>query len=426
MAEEGKQFNKADLPDHQQAFVDLASAKIQEQIEKAEKGLPWQSPFATDMAGMPFNIATNQPFTGENIAIALMSGFVKPGFMTFKQMEAESKKLGKPLKLEKGSKATYFSKVLEVPKRDEQGNILKDEQGKPIPDTWPNGDKKLTRKWFAYFNESQIKGLEPSIKLNAGMEVGETVKTLANALMERDGLSVKHSGVGEAYYEPKKHEIHMPNVELFKSPEGYQQTFQHEAIHSTMKALERPIYKGIMEGKSLPWDSPERAKEELAAELGSVFLSVALGTPHSMQNHENSIPYMKSWLSVLKNEKNYLHVAAGQASKACQFVEGHYKAYVAEQELQKSIAESPKARMAMQVDRLYQIAASTGNNVGKEDAFVKKNLTAYIKQNGFTKDEVQDFVKENADMAKLVDMKKAFPSEETQAKTKKKELAPAL
>jgi antirestriction protein ArdC len=187
------------------------------------------------------------------------------------------------------------------------------------------------------FNASCVKGLEPYIKPNQEVKPFEVVEMFSEALKERTGLKVEHSARGKAYYSPSEHKIHMPNHEFFKSSEAYADTFFHESGHSTGKAMGRDMSgKFGAEGEA----GKKYAHEELIAELSSSFLSVELNIPHNPSSHENQAAYIKSWLQVLENDKTFIFKASNQASKAVEYMVGHYNSYKQELEQKQSMKDS--------------------------------------------------------------------------------------
>jgi Zincin-like metallopeptidase len=59
------------------------------------------------------------------------------------------------------------------------------------------------------------------------------------------------------------------------------------------------------------------AKEELRAELASVFLAAERGIPHDPEQHA---AYVGSWIKTLKEDKNEIFRAAHDASRAADFL----------------------------------------------------------------------------------------------------------
>src|SRR6185295_449965 len=62
---------------------------------------------------------------------------------------------------------------------------------------------------------------------------------------------------------------------------------------------------------------PGYAKEELRAELASVFLAAERGIPHNPEQHA---AYVGSWVESLRKDKNEIFRAAHDASKAVDFL----------------------------------------------------------------------------------------------------------
>jgi antirestriction protein ArdC len=93
----------------------------------------------------------------------------------------------------------------------------------------------------------------------------------------------------------------------------YYSTFFHEIIHSTghEKRLNRSLKNGF--------GSESYAKEELIAELGSVFLNNHYGIETS-NTFDNSTAYIQSWLKALKDDKKLIVTASTQAEKAANYV----------------------------------------------------------------------------------------------------------
>jgi antirestriction protein ArdC len=304
--------------DHYQEFTESIVARIEEALEHVDKGLTWERPII-ECTDWPFNFNTGERYKGGNVAFLASAEFMDPRFGTFKQMQDEANKTGKTLQLEKGSKATYVMKVIPVYVRDEDGEITKNGSGQPIPAVDASGKQKIGIKWYAVFNASQIIGMEPYVKPNLEVKPFEVVEILSAALKARTGLKVEHSAVGQAYYSPAQHKVHMANPSMFKSSEAYADTFFHETGHSTGPALGRKMDGGF--------GSSSYAQEELVAELSSCFMAMEMGIPHNPASHENHAAYMRSWLKALKDDKKYIFAAVSLASKAVEYQMGHYNAY---------------------------------------------------------------------------------------------------
>jgi antirestriction protein ArdC len=69
------------------------------------------------------------------------------------------------------------------------------------------------------------------------------------------------------------------------------------------------------------WDRKEKnyAAGELIAEMASCFLATELGVPNT-EPLENHAAYVKSWLTAMKEDSNFIFKASRQASKVCDFL----------------------------------------------------------------------------------------------------------
>ena len=117
-----------------------------------------------------------------------------------------------------------------------------------------------------------------------------------------------------AFYNRKTDSIHLPLKDAFKSEQGYYGTALHELAHWTghPSRLNRPTLTDSYRFGDLNY-----AKEELRAELASVFIAAEVGIPHNPANHA---AYVGSWIKVLKDDKNEIFRAAHDASTASDFV----------------------------------------------------------------------------------------------------------
>ncbi|MBQ9000469.1 MAG: DUF1738 domain-containing protein [Eggerthellaceae bacterium] len=105
--------------------------------------------------------------------------------------------------------------------------------------------------------------------------------------------------------------INVPLRSQFFNLDAFASVVAHEMTHSTGLELGRKF------GKK---GTPEYAKEELVAELGSMFLCAALGFDfhHKVEREDNSAAYIASWLKRTGNKDKELDVykAAQKALKA--------------------------------------------------------------------------------------------------------------
>jgi hypothetical protein len=91
-------------------------------------------------------------------------------------------------------------------------------------------------------------------------------------------------------------------------------TALHEAAHSSghPSRLNRATLN-----ESYRFGDISYAKEELRAELASVFLAAESGIPHDPEQHA---AYVGSWIKTLREDKNEIFRAAHDASRAADFL----------------------------------------------------------------------------------------------------------
>lgn len=298
-----KKIQEREEKDHQQILTDSVIARMEE-----AKKLNWSKPWIT-CSEAPYNPVTGTRYKGANFVSCLTAGFADPRFYTFNNVRELAEKTGNTIHVKKGAKGIPIFKALQV-------NFLDKKDGEEEGEV-----RSFVKMKYAgtVFNGSQIEGLEPWQKRDNKVEDYQEAEFLSSALQERTNLIVEHSEVGRAYYSQKGHKVHMPNKDLFKSSAAYYDTLAHEFGHSTGPALGRDM-TGAM-------GSAAYAKEELVAELTSMFVCAEIGIPHDPAAHENHAAYLESWLQCLKGDKTLIFKAAGQASRATEFQMEHLKEY---------------------------------------------------------------------------------------------------
>ena len=114
--------------------------------------------------------------------------------------------------------------------------------------------------------------------------------------------------------------IKVPLRSDFHNIDAFASVVAHEMTHSTGDELGRDLTGGK--------GSPKYAKEELVAELGSMFLCAAIGFDfhHKVEREENSAAYIASWLKRTGNKDKELDIykAAQKALKASKLLKERY------------------------------------------------------------------------------------------------------
>ena len=297
------------IKDYHQELTNKLIERIEESKASLEKGLAWEKPWFTCKV-LPFNPATGTKYSGINVISLMTAGFDDPRFFTYRNVKDLAEKTGNEIHVKKGAKGIPVFKAVQITIQDKKDGA---------EESIENGVKSFWTMKYAgtVFNASQIEGIEPYFKREVDFNPIEEVELLSKALQERTKLEIVHSEVGQAYYNQAAHKVHMPNRDKFKSVEGYYDTLLHEFGHSTGPALGRDLSNGK--------NSSSYAKEELVAELSSVFMSAELGIPHNPSTHENQAAYLDSWLKQLKSDKNFIFQAASKASKANEYQMEHLR-----------------------------------------------------------------------------------------------------
>ena len=259
--------------------------KIISKIESGETG-SWFKPWIG--AGLPTNFASKTMYNGFNILSLLYTTeeneYKTNYWLTFNQL----KKLGG--KLNKGSVATpvFFFKPIEVNEENDEGETIK----KTIP----------LLKFYNVFNLDQT-----------NLELGNIENSLDLSFEEfisNTNVSIKQAG--KAFYSPSNDYIGMPHISLFDSVDSYKSVLLHELAHST--GHENRLNRDL----SGTFGSESYAKEELIAELSSMFLSSHLGIKSKIR-HE---AYLENWLQAIKAEPKLLWKSASEAQKVFDYLLG--------------------------------------------------------------------------------------------------------
>lgn len=278
-------------------------------IAMLERGVaPWQKPWdAQSHLAMPVNPTTDRAYRGGNaihlLAVGLQRNYEDPRWMTYKQASEQGWRVRKG---ERGTQIEFWDvktqpdgskqtgESPEVPKDSEQTK-----NGEP--------GQRLIHRVYTVFNARQIEGLPA---LNPAVREPFEVAEAGERILKNSGAKISHDQADRAFYDRQRDAIHLPPKEAFKDAPGYYGTALHELGHWTghPSRLDRWTLN-----ENYRFGDTNYAKEELRAELASVFIAAEKGIPHDPQNHA---AYVGSWIKVLKQDKNEIFRAAHDASKA--------------------------------------------------------------------------------------------------------------
>jgi antirestriction protein ArdC len=280
-------------------------------INMLENGVaPWQKPWNPGDAavGMPRNPTTDRTYRGGNalqlMAIGLQRGYNDPRWMTYKQATDQG------WQVRRGEKGTQieFWEVKPARKETSPGDNVGGSEDRQEQD---RRDTRLVHRVYTVFNAKQIDGVpEYQPKRPTPFEVVNS----AERILDNSGATINHDQADRSFYNRSSDSIHLPPKEAFKDAAGYYGTALHELAHWTghPSRLDRPTLNA-----SYKFGDTNYAKEELRAELASVFLAAERGIPH---DPEQQAAYVGSWIKTLQQDKNEIFRAAHDASAATDYL----------------------------------------------------------------------------------------------------------
>lgn len=259
-------------------------------IKKLEQGtVPWRMPWRS---GQTVSWKTQKPYRGINQML------LDPGeYATFKQIEEAGGKVKKGAK----SSIIVFWKWLEV--EDEET----DEKEK-IP---------MLRYYRVFEINSQVEGLKSKRKDQPAFEhdpIQEAEKIIKGY---RNGPPISFKP-GKAFYRPSTDEISVPAIIEYQKAEEFYSTLFHEMIHST--GHKSRLNRAGVSNQAAAFGSEVYSKEELVAEMGAAMLCGVTGIENT--TIDNSASYIAGWLRKLKNDSKLVVLAAAQAQKAADYIQG--------------------------------------------------------------------------------------------------------
>lgn len=268
----------------------------------------------------PFNGKTQKKYKGVNafylMVLASMSGYKDPRWFTFNQV----KELGANVRAgEKSSEVfywSYFDKNTKKPFEDKTVENMTDEERRQ----YIKDNVRPIIKFYQVFNAEQCDNM-PEYKHDIH-EMDAAERQNQNAMIEQiianSEAPINFDGGNSAYYSPLDDNIHLPEISAFKSMQDYYATTLHEIAHST--GHESRLNRNI---KNF-FGTPEYAKEELRAELASIFMQLEYGISIEGKHFENHGAYLASWLKAVKNNQKEFFAAANDAEKITSYIGERY------------------------------------------------------------------------------------------------------
>lgn len=133
-------------------------------------------------------------------------------------------------------------------------------------------------------------------------------------MLKNSEAKIRYDEAYRNYYRRARDEIHVMPREKFKNLDAFYATCAHEIAHSTMHDSRLNRQVNVL-------DKTEYAKEELRAELTSMFIAQDWGLKFDASHYESHTAYLQSWAKVLQDDPNELYRAASAAQQMADYIE---------------------------------------------------------------------------------------------------------
>lgn len=311
-----------------------------------EKGVaPWQKPWdAQSHLAMPINPTTDRAYRGGNavhlLAVGLQRNYDDPRWMTYKQASEQGWQVRRG---ERGTQIEFWDVKPQINGETEPTKPTKTtREGDPAKGE--ASESRLVHRVYTVFNARQIDGVSAfAPKEQQPFEVAEA----GERILKNSGARISHDQADRAFYDRRRDQIHLPPQQAFKDAAGYYGTALHELGHWTGHSSRLNRWTLT---ENYKFGDTTYAKEELRAELASVFIAADKGIPHDPQNHA---AYVGSWIQALKQDKNEIFRAAHDASKAADLLLSLERdVSIADQDLEiQAPGQSTMTEQASQLER---------------------------------------------------------------------------
>lgn len=376
------------MPYMPQYVKDQRKTLVEEIVKDMQDGkvFMWDKGFTSSQA---VNAVTNKPYRGGNVIrlgySAYKNGFKDRRWMTFKQAQ------DKGYKIKKGSKGTsieYFDVKELVPEQV----ASKTKDGKEV-ELEPRNIAFV--KTYVVFNGEQIEGLPPDDELNNNKD--KLRSDDMELLLQKSEAKIYFDQMNQNFYSQTLDEIHIVPRERFDDNSHFCGTAAHEIVHSTghKNRLNRD-----MEGK---FGSEKYAREELVAELTTMYMAGEYGFSVDEKHRENHKAYIVSWSKALKENPDELFRAARLADKALD--------YINTKMLGKNLEQEQKNELKPEKNQNAEKGMEQFGETVKEQTADKEKTAKSIESN----------VKEQA-----VQAKESKPKTRTRSKSKGREKSLAM
>lgn len=329
-----------------------------------------QRPENNPNAAMPFNIMTGNRYPGATALTLLMQKKDDPRWATFKQANLNHTAVNKNAT---GTWITFKTQYEYQPAMKDGEPVMKD-NGKPRYDKVRLDEPKDVE--FKVFNGEQLRKLDKWEKPPQDVSPAER----AEAILTNSGAVIEHGG-DEMLYHKESDTILLPEPEQFANHEQYLAEAIHLLVHREMESQPEKPELGVI-------------KDELRANIASLFLDKELGLPFDLNYH---VGYANSWAQLLTEEPGELFEAAEDAQLLVDRVLGYSQKIEQQQEAGEDMSQ--EQQNAVETDQ------SIEESLPKHDA-TKLNKGEVIPYNGTEYKVVSELKNKVYQMQDLADNRK--------------------
>ena len=278
-------------------------------------GLEWKKGWSSGGYSLAYNGQTERRYNGINRMIlmfkAMEAGWSDPRYYTFHQVSQMD-----GCKIRAGEKATAVEYWL-IRDTKQKRSMTFAEYEKLLKDD----PSRKEAEFYAYpkvayvFNASQVEGLKPLQQPERGsLEENKLAEEVIKTMAENMEVRLIYGG-DEAFYRPATDTVHLPPQDAFFTVNGWASTTLHELAHATSAPtrLDRPVV-------GYHQDPEAYAKEELFAELASVYASAEIGVEMADSVINNHAAYVQHWLKAIEENHNVLFTAIKEADKIADYL----------------------------------------------------------------------------------------------------------
>ena len=284
-----------------QEYMNLLQTKV---IDILNRGInPWQ------VEERARNGMTDRYYSGANALMLNISSLLfHNGDMRWYTLNQANKLGSHVIKGQKATPAYFFQNTVDRPKKDEDGNIVKDANGLIVYET-----VRIPPIFKVYyvFNARQLNPVPPrkDVKHDTTYDRGLAETFLANSPA---GINYVPNPKQVPSYRPGTDEITMPLKSSFLDETEFFSSAFHEMAHSTgaINRLARKIEN--------PFGNEPYAIEELVAEITALSLCEDCNMKYT---NTTSADYIASWLEAIKDPDFKLSSIYSAVSKAARFLE---------------------------------------------------------------------------------------------------------